>query len=490
MSFYATQDYEGRLGDNPSLVIAWCHLLQNFGQAVTPDELSDYLSDFTDEPNWDTITAYDPAVKLATAGGSEWPTSKNSIVTFRILGHDGSPTNHSCLIFDPAAKTIIDSTDAQIKNAGVYGNPATFGSYVYSPEVAELVPETIPAAEPSSDRLYVVLKGERIYDISRKLKIPAADLIEHNQIDDPYNLPVGLKLHLPVPVEFQKAQPTYQVYDEPQLMHISRAGGAQKWFFGNVTTVEDIISGSGMYPENKEVYIAGVATVPVGAETFAYYMDGLAMGDYRKTGLVKYTIGFSWADLTVGNAPAQPVQEVPANIAEQIQATIAAIEAPEPEQPAPKPTLETLPNPNKWKSTYLPFQAPTTYIVDLPDGEEEIIVYDQDGRKPQKRLRDTGHYIMVGTFWKDGVEYLRPLQSVQGERDQHNWYGIPRDSMKTEAEMYNTQLDYPSKVGLHHSSLTATERYLIPRFALTQLSYDRLKLYGKKISQKTKEIIK
>ena len=499
MSFFATSSYPELPASNPSLIVAWCHLLHNFGKVTNPATLAAYLSDFTDAPDWATITAFDPELSVSTTG-KDWPKSKNSIVTFKLADMEGKPYELHCLIFDPADRTIIDSSDATIKNAGVYGSPVSFATYSYTPApvIVESAPEIVAAPDP--ERTYTVLSGERIFDISRKLDIPSQDLIEHNGIKDPYDLPAGLQLHLPIPVPLPAPapKPTYKVFDDPRTMHITRQGGAQKWMFGNSKTVDDIVSGSGIYPENKEVRIVAEVRVPIDGETWSYYMDELAIGDYRTSGKVRYTIGFACGDLTPGKSPKPSAEKLSQPTKEQIEQVLASIEplpvpavkAPEPEPIRLHEADEVLLSPNRWKGTYEPFvdrwnrETTITHIVDLPGDQDEIMVHDCDQKRPSKRLRDTGHYPIAGTFVKDGVEYGRPLQSVQCSPEMRNWYGIPMSVLKTEQEMYDTTVDLPTKLAIRHSSLTPTEKYIIPGLAMTRLSVERLKWYGKKITNK------
>jgi LysM repeat protein len=477
MSFYSLQSNPELGVTDPTLVIAFCHLLTSFGKAADPQSLSEFFADYTDQIRWESITSYDTDVTVASDGPG-WPTSKNSIVAFATRNHNGEPTTLYCLIFDPSNRTIIDSTDGTVKNAGVYGEPVQYYSYVFTPKTEpEQEPEPTPTA---TDKIYTVLKGERLFDIARKLGMTEQDIIDHNDLPDPYNLRVGTQLHLPVAqVVEKKPEITYEYYDTPQEMYVSRPGGAQKWHFGTHDTVKDIVSGSGVYEQGDIIQVYAKATVPVGDETWAYYMDSLAVGDAKLTGRVKYTIGFAHSDLTDGipvDTPAEVVEEA-------IEQTIAAVE------PAPVVTVpefdEVLPHPNQWRSTFVRWHEPTTYIVDLPKDEDEIIIRDLEGQRPAKRIKDGGHYVFGGEFWKDGVQYYRPLQAI--EADPPIWYGIPAEVLKSEDEVYSTEVELADRLALRSSKLTTIEKYAIPALARTSLSYERLKLYGRKLTNKEKK---
>lgn len=68
---------------------------------------------------------------------------------------------------------------------------------------APAAPERVAAAVPSgraSDRVYVVAKGDTLWGISKRFKVPADRLVQTNKIQDPGRLRVGTRLVIPLDV--------------------------------------------------------------------------------------------------------------------------------------------------------------------------------------------------------------------------------------------------------------------------------------------------
>lgn len=399
-------------------------------------------------------------------------------------------TNHAVMQFEDnifayvdswSDRTIIDPYNGESIRAEVYGTPVAWASF--APELA-----LTATKKTDESRIYVALRHETTHSVAHKLKkygITEAEFIEHNGIKHGDLLP-GKTYHLPVAIPKEESVPVMDVdvFETPKLMHVSNPKGAQKWAFGNARTVKDIISGSGIYPTNKEIgNIVAMAYIPIEGEIFGYYMDSLALGDYKTTGKVKYMIGFAYADLSEGTAPEPAEVEVSLPIEKQIQETIATIE--------PEPIINEEPvldNPDYWKATVEWFDEPETYIIDLPRDCPEILVYDLDQKYPDKPLRNSGHYSIAATFFKDGVTYGLPTQVAHRDQPElRRWYGIPLTILASEADFYSPDVDLPDRIALHHEKLTPTERTVIPALAATKLSYDRLKLYGKQLITKNKE---
>jgi LysM repeat protein len=485
MSFYAAQSYPGLVAENPTLVIAFSNLLTSFGKTTDPETLANFLNDYTDPLSLQSITKYDSEV-IAAGGNRGWPTSKHSIVGFNSRDEEGNAILLYCLVFDTENRKVIDSRDGTVTGLGVLGEPAFHATYVFNPKTPE--PEEDEAVPATPEKTYVVLQGERLFDIARKLGISEQDIIDHNDLDDPYNLRRGTLLHLPVAIENVVAPvTTYDIFDQPKLMHVSREGGAMKWHFGKHETIKDIISGSGMYDYGSEVWVYGLASVPVEGEMWAYHMDAVAVGEGKVTGKPRYSIGFAFADLSEGALPAPTIAEEPT--VEAVEAIIAAIEEAEPSKVIwEQEQSEVLYTPNKWRSTFVSWTTPESMIVDLPDGQEEILIHDLEEKRGSKRIKQNGSYVIAGTFWKDGVEYGRPLQCLQIPTKP--WYGIPMEVLKREAEVYSVELELADRLALKKSDLSPIEKYAIPALAMTNLSYERLKLYGKKFVNKHKEKIK
>lgn len=354
-----------------------------------------------------------------------------------------------CLVADWTEQLILDPTDNEIKSAGYYGVPVGWVSY-----------ETEPAPEvskknqaPDDPRYFTVLEDTDAWRIATRVGQPAEDIISHNDIEDPHHVPAGTVLHLPWPVSKKEQRViTFELLDKPRKMHVIREGGARKWAFGMAHQWKDISPSGPNYAEGANVEILMIAHVPLeenGEEiTAAYMMDSLAVGDYRNTGKITSTIGFSHKHLADGHVELKK-RPKPAPVAEEKvnTATVADIELAL-STPAPEP------EPVNYKLTFKPLNDQRVARTFLAN--ENIVVKEHDGRRPDRPMNKHQGVKIFGTFEKDGVIYGRPLGSV----DSGYWYGIPMDKLIDEDELYNTSVDLPTRVAMH-GSLTVQERGVV-----------------------------
>ncbi len=429
MSFYSTTSYPLLPTENASLVISFCNLLQNFGKELAPTTFAESIAGDTGAVlDWSSIVRYDSEIFTVTTGETgTWPTSKNAIVKFRIIGSDGQPKDHYCLVFDPANQTIIDSEDGRIKSPGVYGQPTAWVSYFYVPPVVETVPEPeIPVAK--DNQTYIVLKGgEFTSTIARKLNMNEKDICEHNDIR-PGTVAEYTALHLPYPLEQKKDDTiTYTIYDHVKTYHVVRSEGARKYSFGNAKQPRDIKPTGATVQRFRNLRIAGEAILQFGDTRYGYYLDEIAVD--VKTKKVKWNAGYPFEFLQLGESSEKPNKNPTMS---DIEATLAAVEPVVAREVVAPPTVPVAAPKavigNAWKATYAP----------LPDGPAWFMtrlackVEDHDGKRPAKE-HFYGKVKIAGTFIKedeDGnkIEYGRPIQSIDTLHP--NWFGITWDNLE------------------------------------------------------------
>jgi hypothetical protein len=331
------------------------------------------------------------------------------------------------------------------------------------------------ASEYKPGSTYFWVEHDNIWDVARRLGFGAHELMEHNDIADPKDIQPGDGLHLPIAKPTKIERPiTYEVLPEPLPFHVSKKGGCKKWAFGNGNHWEDFKS-SGFFPEHTNVTIVAIAHVPVeekdGKEVeAAYYMDTNALGDYAESDRVRYTIGYMWSDLNEGHVekpvapPPPPVAQVAiidqnANQATKDAAKVIDVKAPDQkkldidQQIAEEAAAHPERYPNFWKTTYQALRPPVPCITILPKPLEFIWVEDQDGRRPQRKLMQHQEITISGTFEKDDVTYGRPAKSAEN----FNWYGIPMDMLQSQEDLYNSELDAPTRAA-NGGRLSWTER--------------------------------
>lgn len=319
-----------------------------------------------------------------------------------------------------------------------------------------------PPARPS--RKYTWVEGDVIWEVARRLGVPASELLEHNDIEDASEIQPGTVLHSPYKRFDEQPVIWYEVYDQPRMMHVSKADGTRKFMFGNVKTWLDLKKTGPTVKENTVIEVVAAAHVPVGEDWAVYFMDTLALGDYVTTGKVSLTVGFNYNHLKDG-IPIIPkveeshpaMEEIAKDIEEMEQAleeqaevvieptpepiveepaetqAIQVVEAEIPVQPEPEYTLDdfgdttTFVGPNSYKASYHSFtDGPKEYFYN-----DDIIVEELDGRRLNK-VRTKGEPVSIaGMFVKDNVIYGRPAGAV----DSGLWFGIPMDKIGVAEEI-------------------------------------------------------
>ena len=106
----------------------------------------------------------------------------------------------SAAVQKPAiAKTAMAPATASKTTAQPVATPAVV--HPKAPVAAaqvEPVKKTVSAEVKDSGTMYTVAKGDVLVSIARKLHVGYDDLLKLNKIDDPKNLRIGRKLHVPV----------------------------------------------------------------------------------------------------------------------------------------------------------------------------------------------------------------------------------------------------------------------------------------------------
>lgn len=393
-----------------------------------------------------------------------WPRTNQAIVKFEYqsleepyIMVDGERRGNILYAYafmaDWTDKLIIDPDNGQVRESGYYGTPISWASY--APTKPAIVSVSKKNKAPDDPRYFTVLEDTDIWRIARQVNQPAEDLVDHNDIEDPHHIPAKTVLRLPYPPEQKKEVPVvkFELLDKPRKMHVVNEGGARKWSFGNAKKWADISPTGPNYAEDANVDIHMIAHVPLedeeGEVVAAYMMDNLAVGDYRNTGKINFTIGFSHKHLADGHVElkkrpkAAPVVQEKLNTATPADIELALSE------PEPDPAT----HPNFWKTTQKPLNEQRIAKMFLCDpGKDEngnpinaIMVKEMDGRRPDRMLARHQGVKIFSTFVKDGVTYGRPVGSV----DSGYWFGIPMDKLIDEDELYNTHVDLPTRVAMH-----------------------------------------
>jgi hypothetical protein len=274
-------------------------------------------------------------------------------------------------------------------------------------------------------------------------------VLDHNGLswDDARHLPIGYELRLPVA---QNAAPvtsgyTIELVNPAKTYHVSRSGGATRWGFGNVRTWSDFVS-NGKTAENTNIEVRAIASVLVGKEPTAYYLDSLAVGDFATSGQLTNTIGYNWSDLTEGAyEPPKSVEVAPPPVEPTI-APPAPVQTVTVTEPATPVLVTTSPpsdpiSPNHYKTTYKAWAKPLLYLV-IQDG----YAVELDGRRANKPIHKNQMVSVAGSFIKNNVLYARPEGAVKAGA----FWGIPMDNLVSEAEVFNTAVSLPEKVAMRY----------------------------------------
>lgn len=517
MAFYGQKNYSQKMGNGPYTIAeigcfltAFCNLLQKYGVNVDPASLNNdfiqrgiYLNapedgaGVKDDLGWNSVTAYDGQIKVTgtvdhgTARTAGWPSSNNAIVKFYYQSIsqptvNGKPNmiTHFCLVADQNAHTIVDSWDGVIKSPGAYGDPVAWSTYDSvvpqavtppAPPAAVSVPATpaVPAVSQRPGTPYKFAKGDSFYTIAPRFQssnpgLTAADLMAYNGINDTqaHDIPVGFVIYIPPATTAAAQAPatsgyTIEALPTPKTYHITRDPSANKWSFGNVKQWTDF-KPNGSTPVNTDVTIAAVATVVIGKETAAYYMDSLAYAN----GQVINTIGYNWSDLAEGAYEA-PTPPAPTPTPAPAPATPVVTPA------APAPTVTDTGvstnaagqlSPNAYKTTYETFPQPKIYIAN-----KTVSCPECDGKRSDHELQKNQGVSISGTFIKGQVLYGRPTGAVKSGL----WFGVPMDALDPQETVFSTKTTLAEKKALG-AKISLGEKLTV-LFASIKTSFSKIK---------------
>ncbi len=434
-----------------SLAAAYAALMQRFERAGRKGSL-----DVPTHEVWDRVADLGGLEVLEVGELGTWPRTNDAIIRFQFRSLEEPTTpegmaniiDHYCLVANWVDKEILDSADGVIKQPGYYGEPMGWASYKLSDKPAAK-PVTKKNKVPDDFRTIKVLDNTDAWKLATQLKQPAEAIIEHNELEDPHFIPAGTILHLPYPQEKKEQKLIrFELLDKPRKMHVVKPGGTRKWAFGNAKEWGDIKPTGPLYAEGANVEIHMIAHVPLeenGEEiTAAYMMDSIATGDYRNTGKIQFSIGFSHKHLADGHVEAKPKE--PAPVAEPKINTAT----PEDIELALAPPKAATP----WKDTFKPLNEQRLSKIFLAN--EDLTVPELDNRRKPVFVPKHRGIKVFGTFEKDGVTYARPTDAV----DAGLWFGIPFDKLIDEDELYNTHVDLPTRVAIN-GSLSIQERGVV-----------------------------
>jgi murein DD-endopeptidase MepM/ murein hydrolase activator NlpD len=119
----------------------------------------------------------------------------------------------ACVVPPPRAKSPPSTTGA--KSPPAKPPPAKPGSLATAPRAAPVAPVTVTAVQPDASSagaavyapaqatlgqgVHVVARGDTLYAVSRRYRVPVRAIIDHNGLRPPYPLKVGQRLRIPVP---------------------------------------------------------------------------------------------------------------------------------------------------------------------------------------------------------------------------------------------------------------------------------------------------
>lgn len=316
------------------------------------------------------------------------------------------------------------------------------GEQAHDPEEdARIEQELIDkAAETREENSYTLSSGETIWSVATKLGIDGKELLDHNDMTAD-QVVAGTTLHLLKPrnIRNDKTEIRYELFSDPEIMHISHAGGTRKFLFGNIRKWGDLKHSGPFFAEGVNVEIVASAIVPIGDDNAMYYMDAHALGKFKTTGRVAYTLGFSYKHLTQGayqppnvnetltilDTPPEDVKVIPAstpNIFEEPVKPIsdeAIAELDQAINPERHLELETelAAQGLSYKSSFRAFSDGHRRYQAIKDMQ----IRDIERRERVRPMHKFQHVTLIGTFWYDNLEYGRTV----GSATRNDWYAIP-----------------------------------------------------------------
>lgn len=441
-----------------SLAVSFANLLQKFNIEKDPISIRHQLVTDNEPLDWSSLTAIDPRLMPTSVGShGDWPTNEYTVIRYTHFQENSQPINHYCVVDNPETRTIIDSKDGQIQRSEVYGEPVAWASYMVEMDEDDpvddvFIPELQPTAVTRTGVSYKVMLHENIYMIATRYKLTVDEILQHNAIKSPQLVVPGTYIYLPIAATERGNRPiSYDIYPTPKPMHVTFPGGATKWSFGNVRSWKNIRPSGQRYPQNHNLLIVATAHVPIEDDTAAYHMDALSFGDYRTTGMVRYTTGFNWQHLADGHVYAEynPDALLDNEMVENIEAVIAAAPAPEvPALPAPEPLPETTVSPEPVPVPEPDFKASYRPLVPGPvkyQAIESIVVHDAEGKRSPRPLKADQPVKVAGTFQIGDTVYGLAAGAIK-DGQITSWYKIPMDNLYIEDDLYNVNVTLPEKV--------------------------------------------
>ena len=359
------------------------------------------------------------------------------------------------------------------------------------------VPVVAPAAPPTPQKkwkhgdFHEWKRGDSLFDVAQSMHVTLENLMAYNEIESYQELEEGIPIYYPAAPPSTARKTVVEVLESSLKMHVSKPGGAKKWAFGAMTTWDDATP-NGFFPENTNVHIVAIAKVPVEDKddpeaAAAYYLDHGALGDYQKTGHLRFALGFAWSDLEEGHvdtlivkkqtAPAEPVAEV---------TTEDLNEAPEPKKVAEPRVPQFLDgfdpefiekrledfkrdgSMHRFTDSYQKLDPVISCMAMFPEEDAAILLEPTSGQKyiwvrdfamkrPNRRLFQHQEVDIAATFEYDGEIYGRPTESVKN----NNFFGIPMAMLQSEDDLflYNKPIDATTRAKFG-GKLTWSERYI------------------------------
>jgi len=315
-------------------------------------------------------------------------------------------------------------------------------------DIIDTDPEPNGGAQPAKpEMIYTWVKYDNIWEVARRLGLRVVELLEHNGIEDPDAIKPGDVLHLPVPRVIEVEQPIrIEPLLEPRPMHPVR-DTIRKWSFGYAHTVEDLRETGPTYASDANIDVLAIAHVPLRGIITDFYMERVALGDYLKTGRVRYTIGFKPEELADGHTepPKRPLPKMMAatvgKIASQLESAGKTVAITNPLLQSAKPrVMDISPSvrPNACKATLHPLYPDRRTIRYF--FLEDMTIEELDGRatpRPVKRYDAAdAHYVdaQLGYYQNDTegikVEYILPVSHT----DTGYFWKIPKDKLIEESD--------------------------------------------------------
>lgn len=280
---------------------------------------------------------------------------------------------------------------------------------------------------------YTWQDGDSVVALGEKYGVDPEEILDFNLIEE-HELKAGDEIKIPSKHKFKPParEITYEVLEHPVVMHVNRPKGIKKYAFSHITDPNDV-KGNGHFPHATKITIYGIAHVPVGDESLAYYMDNHAFGDYKTTGKVNWNIGYAWSELTEGPyIPPEEQPEPPKTILDEPDEPLTMWD----QEPEPEPESEPAAPEERPKEGVLmplnPDYTPEKFLY-----EEDIEIKElYDRRAPIKRRANDPVWV-IGTFWHEGVEYYQPGKHVGDVVQSGLLWPIPMDAVLPEEELFD-----------------------------------------------------